>query len=79
MPSVALWARSNVIRLFNQGKLGLKDPLVVSHLSRVYQVRGGKETFNAVDDLCLTVRKGECFGFLGPNGAGKSTTLSILT
>jgi ABC-2 type transport system ATP-binding protein len=32
----------------------------------------------AVDNLSLTVRPGEVFGFLGPNGAGKSTTIRIL-
>lgn len=32
----------------------------------------------AVDDLTLTVPRGEVFGFLGPNGAGKSTTLRLL-
>jgi ABC-2 type transport system ATP-binding protein len=33
----------------------------------------------AVDDISLTVRKGEVLGFLGPNGAGKSTTMKMLT
>ena len=32
----------------------------------------------AVDDLSLTVDRGECFGLLGPNGAGKTTTIEIL-
>ena len=32
----------------------------------------------AVDNLSLTVRRGECFGLLGPNGAGKTTTIEIL-
>ncbi|WP_408960307.1 ATP-binding cassette domain-containing protein [Natrinema sp. 74] len=32
----------------------------------------------AVDDLNLSVEKGEIFGFLGPNGAGKSTTINML-
>jgi len=32
----------------------------------------------AVDNLNLTVRRGEFFGFLGPNGAGKSTTIKMM-
>ena len=32
----------------------------------------------AVNDLSLSVRKGELFAFLGENGAGKSTTISIM-
>lgn len=32
----------------------------------------------AVDDLNLTIEKGEIFGLLGPNGAGKTTTLSMM-
>ncbi len=33
----------------------------------------------AVDDLALTVRRGDLYGFVGKNGAGKSTTLRLLT
>ncbi|GAB4586325.1 ABC transporter ATP-binding protein [Nocardia sp. IFM 10818] len=32
----------------------------------------------AVDNVSLTVRAGEIYGFLGPNGAGKTTTLRML-
>src|SRR5580658_7548811 len=35
-------------------------------------------SFVAVDQLSLSVRRGEVFGFLGPNGAGKSTTIRML-
>lgn len=31
-----------------------------------------------IDDLNLSVEKGELFGFIGPNGAGKSTTIRTL-
>ncbi len=34
--------------------------------------------FTAVDNLSLTIGRGEIFGFLGPNGAGKSTTIRML-
>lgn len=33
----------------------------------------------AVDDLSMTVPRGEIFGFLGPNGAGKTTAVKLLT
>jgi ABC-2 type transport system ATP-binding protein len=32
----------------------------------------------ALDDLNLTVHRGEVFGYIGPNGAGKTTTFRIL-
>jgi ABC-2 type transport system ATP-binding protein len=38
--------------------------------------RYGEHT--AVDDVSLTVRRGEVYGFLGPNGAGKTTTLRMV-
>lgn len=34
--------------------------------------------FTSVDDLSLTVRKGEVFGLLGSNGAGKTTAIRML-
>ncbi|HYN86679.1 MAG TPA: ABC transporter ATP-binding protein [Pyrinomonadaceae bacterium] len=37
-----------------------------------------KRKVRALDDLSLTVERGEIFGFLGANGAGKTTTLKLL-
>lgn len=33
----------------------------------------------AVDNMELTIKDGEIFGFLGPNGAGKTTTIKMIT
>jgi ABC-2 type transport system ATP-binding protein len=34
--------------------------------------------FRAVNNLSLTIEKGDAFGFIGPNGAGKTTTMKFL-
>ena len=46
----------------------------IRHVSKSY----AKGRVKAVDDLVLTVRPGEIFGFLGPNGAGKTTTIKLI-
>ncbi|WKE64388.1 ribosome-associated ATPase/putative transporter RbbA [Gallaecimonas kandeliae] len=35
--------------------------------------------FTAVDQVSLSIEKGEIFGFLGSNGCGKTTTMKMLT
>jgi ABC-2 type transport system ATP-binding protein len=40
--------------------------------------RAGADDVVAVDEIDLSVARGECFGLLGPNGAGKTTTVEIL-
>lgn len=47
----------------------------ISNLSKTYCSSGKK----AVDNLSLTAKCGEIYGFLGPNGAGKSTTIKCVT
>ena len=44
----------------------------IQHLTKRYG------DFTAVDDVSLSVPRGEIFGFLGPNGAGKTTTIRIM-
>ena len=45
------------------------------------ELRGLRKTYGelvAVDDVTLTVRPGDVFGYLGPNGAGKTTSLRMM-
>ncbi len=48
--------------------------LELVNLSKSYA--GGQ--VKAVDNISLSARKGEIFGFLGPNGAGKTTTIKMI-
>jgi ABC-2 type transport system ATP-binding protein len=52
----------------------LDEVIRTDHLAKVYP--GGTR---AVDELDLSVERGEIFGLLGPNGAGKTTTAGMLT
>ncbi len=48
----------------------------VTSADAIVQTRGLTKHYGAivaVDNLNLTVRRGEIYGFLGPNGAGKTT------
>ncbi len=53
------------------------DAIAIQGLSKTFSGKGGTKV-KALDNLELTVKEGEVFGFLGPNGAGKSTTIKIL-
>src|ERR1700760_3762953 len=48
------------------------------HLSKTYHDFWGRPKVRALDDLNLTINRGEVFGLLGPNGSGKSTTIKLL-
>jgi ABC-2 type transport system ATP-binding protein len=57
---------------------------VVEHVSKVFVQRplfrrGETKEVHAVDDVSLTVLRGEIFGILGANGSGKSTLIRMLS
>ena len=47
--------------------------LEIKNLTKIY--KNGKK---AVDNLSLTVKYGDIYGFIGHNGAGKTTTIKSI-
>jgi len=51
----------------------------IEGLTKDYDIGAfGRRKLRALDDVALTVRSGDIYGFLGPNGAGKTTAVKIL-
>ena len=48
-------------------------------LEAIVPVYTNHDTFSAINNLDLTLKKGEVLGILGKNGAGKSTLLKMIT
>lgn len=58
--------------------------LEINGISKVFRkgfsrFTGKGDGITALDDVSLTINKGEIFGLLGPNGAGKSTLIKAIT
>ncbi len=54
-----------------------KEPIIeMAHVKKYFDIRdskGKKGTLKAVDDISITIHKGETFGIVGESGCGKST------
>ncbi len=56
--------------------IGGKKMISFENVSKVYE--SGGQTVRAVEDVTLSVKKGEIFGIIGFSGAGKSTLLRLV-
>ena len=50
----------------------------LKNITKEFREGLGARKVKALENLDLSIEKGEEFGFLGPNGAGKSTSIKIL-
>jgi ABC-2 type transport system ATP-binding protein len=57
---------------------GEKVDVSCARLSKSFRDFWLRPRVRAVENLDLTIRRGEIYGLLGPNGAGKSTTIKML-
>ncbi|WP_414054816.1 methionine ABC transporter ATP-binding protein [Macrococcus equi] len=50
--------------------------IAIDHVTKTYQTKKG--AINALDDVSLTIQKGQIYGIVGYSGAGKSTLLRLI-
>ena len=48
----------------------------LSNISKIYKTKNGE--LKAVDNVNLSIQKGEIYGIIGYSGAGKSTMIRLL-
>lgn len=86
-----LWQNSSVCETIQNMN---ESAIAISHVSKLFRKQkqktfkeflpalfGGQstsETFWALSDIDLEIKKGETFGIIGPNGSGKSTLLKLI-
>ncbi|WP_226781640.1 ABC transporter ATP-binding protein [Oceaniglobus trochenteri] len=61
---------------------GAEDVIAASHVTQVFQTRKGlfgpKREIRALDDVSLSLRRGETLALIGESGSGKSTLARIM-
>lgn len=54
----------------------MKNIVEIRNVSKIYKT--GEKEFKAIDNIDLSIKKGEFVVILGPSGAGKSTLLNLI-
>lgn len=70
--AVVLENASKKFRIYKDRPMTLKDRAISA-------VKSGYSEFYALDNVSLTIKKGEAVGLIGANGSGKSTVLKLIS
>ncbi|MEB3861793.1 MAG: ABC transporter ATP-binding protein [Desulfurococcales archaeon] len=68
-----------VDRVWDKGELYKKRPVKPETLVRTEHILVEFGGIRAVDDVSISVRRGEILGIIGPNGAGKTSLLNVIS
>lgn len=70
------------IRTDELSSTGLSEKIVVKNVAKVFHIKNRNESSNkefiAIENVNLSVRKGEFLSIVGPSGCGKSTLLDMI-
>jgi ABC-2 type transport system ATP-binding protein len=58
---------------------GEQPALLLDHATKRFIVGRKKKAVVAVNDVCISIRRGEIYGILGANGSGKSTLIRLMS
>ena len=58
--------------------MATEPAIQIENVTKRYRVGSGLKSKLALENVSLSVARGEVFGFLGPNGAGKTSLIKIL-
>jgi ABC-2 type transport system ATP-binding protein len=58
---------------------GEQPALLIEHATKRFVVGRKKKPVTAVDDVSMSIRRGEIYGVLGANGSGKSTLIRLVS
>jgi ABC-2 type transport system ATP-binding protein len=67
------------IRRVGPPPIGEQPALLIEHATKRFVVGRKKRSVVAVNDVSMSIRRGEIYGVLGANGSGKSTLIRLIS
>ncbi|MEO7266484.1 MAG: ATP-binding cassette domain-containing protein, partial [Candidatus Limnocylindria bacterium] len=58
---------------------GEQPAMLIDHATKRFMVGRKKKPVVAVNDVTMSIRRGEIYGILGANGSGKSTLIRLIS